>query len=140
MENKVISMEFFISGGYKVSPNQYPWMVRTQIGCGGSLISDRHVLTAYHCVPEGSAMEEGFKDWVKVSVHNQEDSEDYEKVSVEKIVYPPDPYMKNEGEEGKHDIAIIILARSVRLFLFLVCTISLDRLGRLDLFFRSGSF
>merc|ERR1711994_151422 len=50
-----------ISGGSYASANQYPWMVRLQMGCGGSLISDRHVLTAYHCVDRGAG------SWVKVS-------------------------------------------------------------------------
>ena len=49
-----------ISGGSIASPNQYPWMVKLQVGCGGSLISDRHVLTAYHCVYRGAG------NWVKV--------------------------------------------------------------------------
>jgi len=41
----------YIQGGEVASPNRYPWMVRLDpIGCGGSLISNRHVLTAHHCV------------------------------------------------------------------------------------------
>jgi len=102
-----------ILGGSAASPNQYPWMVRTQIGCGGSLISDRHVLTAYHCVPVGSSETRAYKDWVKVSVHNQWDKTDYEKIPIQKIVYPPNPYGKTAGDSGEHDIAIIVLARSV---------------------------
>merc|ERR1712088_515726 len=72
-----------ISGGSYASPNQYPWMVRLQMGCGGSLISDRHVLTAYHCVDGWAG------NWVKVSVHNQYDSSDYQKVAVDRAVSPP---------------------------------------------------
>ncbi|XP_065083227.1 trypsin-1-like [Ochlerotatus camptorhynchus] len=43
-----------IVGGTETRVNQYPWMAMLQYGgtfyCGGSLISDQHVLTAAHCV------------------------------------------------------------------------------------------
>jgi len=42
-----------IVGGTKASPAEYPWQVtllfRGQHMCGGTLISDRHVVTAAHC-------------------------------------------------------------------------------------------
>jgi len=90
-----------ISGGSIASPNQYPWMVRLQTGCGGSLISDRHVLTAYHCVDRGAG------SWVKVSVHDQWNSSDYQTVAVDRAVWP------DKSVTGHHDIAIIILAEPV---------------------------
>merc|ERR1719187_2917408 len=90
-----------ISGGSYASPNQYPWMVRLQQGCGGSLISDRHVLTAYHCVDDWPG------NWVKVSVHNQWDSSDYQLVAVDRAVWP------DRAQVGSHDIAVIILAEPV---------------------------
>lgn len=40
-----------VVGGSIVEPGRFPWVVRLSGGCGGSLISRRHVLTAAHCVP-----------------------------------------------------------------------------------------
>lgn len=43
-----------IVGGQDTTPHAYPWTVaiflRSQLVCGGSVISDRHILTAGHCV------------------------------------------------------------------------------------------
>ena len=43
-----------IFGGSETDPNEYPWVVYLDIGrtflCGGSIISNQHVLTAAHCV------------------------------------------------------------------------------------------
>ena len=48
-----------IIGGSQTEVNEYPWMafITTRYGnmCGGSLISDRWVATAAHCVPVQSA-------------------------------------------------------------------------------------
>ncbi|XP_066905044.1 venom serine protease-like [Halyomorpha halys] len=38
-----------IYGGKETKKNQYPWMVALNIGCGGSIITPYHVLTAAHC-------------------------------------------------------------------------------------------
>lgn len=43
-----------IVGGHETKPNEYPWMVTIFYGgnlhCGGTLINDRYVLTAGHCL------------------------------------------------------------------------------------------
>ncbi|CAG0883090.1 unnamed protein product, partial [Darwinula stevensoni] len=43
-----------IVGGYPVCPGKYPWMAaisyRGDFQCGGSLINDKYILTAAHCL------------------------------------------------------------------------------------------
>jgi len=110
-----------ISGGEVAVANRYPWMVRltnlpctfkgkwASCGCGGSLISDRHVLTAYHCIDEWEEYHRRYpnenKENVLVSVHDQYNSRDYQKVKVASVEYPRPTY--------SHDIAIIVLAEPV---------------------------
>jgi len=53
-------IHFLSIGSEPASPNQYPWMVQLSNRgslCGGSLISKRHVLTAYHCI-EGAVADD----------------------------------------------------------------------------------
>ncbi|XP_046417491.1 transmembrane protease serine 9-like [Neodiprion fabricii] len=47
-----------VVGGVKASPNEFPWMAMvvangSNLVCGGSLINDRYVLTAAHCLALG---------------------------------------------------------------------------------------
>ena len=69
--------------------------------CGGTLISDRHILTSKYCVnhnPDLSSYE------AKVSVHNQSDSNDYQLVTIKGVHFP----------SYKHSqIAILELTESV---------------------------
>ena len=50
-----------IVGGQETEVNEYPWQVGlvsssgTRPWCGGTLISDRHVMTAAHCTAGSSA-------------------------------------------------------------------------------------
>jgi len=48
-------MKLRIAGGQPADPKEWPWMAAllregTIQYCGGVLITDRHVLTAAHCV------------------------------------------------------------------------------------------
>ena len=41
-----------IVGGVSAEPNEYPWIVRLQIGsdfCSGTIVGSKHILTAGHC-------------------------------------------------------------------------------------------
>ena len=44
-----------VVGGITAQPNQYPWLVQLSMGCGGSIISSRYILTAAHCTYGRSA-------------------------------------------------------------------------------------
>ena len=54
-----------IVGGFETEPNEFPWVVGLtdrrlrQPFCGGALISNRHVLTAAHCLER----ENCFMNW-----------------------------------------------------------------------------
>ena len=47
-----------IFGGATSIRHEYPWVVYLSNGCGGALISDKHVLTAAHCADEGLKAEQ----------------------------------------------------------------------------------
>ena len=43
-----------VVGGEETAPNEYPWMVAFyysgKLYCSGSLVNDRYIITAAHCV------------------------------------------------------------------------------------------
>lgn len=49
----------WVVGGTRAAVGEFPWMVRLSVGCGGSMVTPRVVLTAAHCIttpagPSGS--------------------------------------------------------------------------------------
>jgi len=125
-----------IIGGDETFPYQYPWMVRIDDGCSGgtctgSLISDRHILTAFHCMAPKHATGYGSEP----CDHSKKDRIAYigghyissrrnpwtgvrqndaiYSVPLTKMAYPPNPKVELNVAES-HDIAIYILETPVK--------------------------
>ena len=67
-------------GGDDVSPHSMPWQVgllrgksALSVGCGGTLLTDQHVLTAAHSTFNGDNPIEASDIRVMVAEHNQND-------------------------------------------------------------------
>lgn len=104
-----------IVGGQVTDKNKYPWMVAIlaksgssyRLICGGSLISERFVLTAAHCVTKTSGKQKASELRVLVGAHDiTRDGTLYDV----KSVYPHEDY---KFWLAYHDIALIKLANDV---------------------------
>lgn len=118
-----------IAHGNKTDPFQFPWMVLLRYdsngelrdGCGGSLINNRYVLTAAHCVKTASNLK---LVKVRLGEHDKTKAEDcivYKDgeiecaapaidVDVEETIIPKN---YNRPIRFRHDIALIRLAENV---------------------------
>ena len=105
--NQEISPAYAIVGGEPVKPHEFPFLVSFYLngtwtgGCGGALISLRHVLSCAHCFRDKKAelMEVGFGKLVRTN------DEGVVRERVQSIAFHPDNI----------DIAIIILGAEVPL-------------------------
>ncbi|WP_217543691.1 S1 family peptidase [Vibrio metschnikovii] len=101
-----------IIGGEKAQPNDWPYMVslvytgKNDPFCGGTLISQQHVLTAAHCVIKNTADFE-----VLTNAYNMDNLSSSTRVGIKNIYIHP-AYNKNENA-GLNDIAILELTNTV---------------------------
>merc|ERR1712234_10803 len=114
-----------IIGGTEVNPHQYPWLVRIEGGggsCTGTLISDRHVLTAFHCVSEKDESKPfdhvGEKEQkAHIGAHRVTD-DDTDAVVTQVLNTPTDgfpPFPKFDmNNPESHDIVVYTLAKPVQ--------------------------
>jgi secreted trypsin-like serine protease len=94
-----------IINGKEVIKNRYPWFVALN-GCGASLISDRHIMTSAHCVPESTQR----YNRAVLGVHHSSDRWKNRPLEVEKFIL-------HEGYNDSifyNDIAIIKLKEPVK--------------------------
>jgi secreted trypsin-like serine protease len=96
-----------VVGGSEASPGKFPWAVRLSMGCGGSLIAPRVVLTAGHCV-NGSGFDTSIR--VTAGVVDLRDPQAIERRSV-RVIRASD----FRGETRGDDWAIIQLDHAVDL-------------------------
>jgi len=98
-----------IVGGMETEVNEYPWQVYLgEIGCGGSLIDDRTVLTAAHCLSPRIRT-------VTVGMHYQSTSiEGQEDIPVIRQIKHPHYYSDPVTKAEHNDSAILVLGRSVQ--------------------------
>lgn len=118
-----------ISGGTKIAPNEYPWIVRIdgKSLCTGSLISDRHILTAFHCMANNGDSEPfDHSDGTRrayigatyvshytdpLTGHKETDAVYVKKLT--KMKYPPYPVLDRENPES-HDLGVYELTKPIK--------------------------
>ncbi|KAF7282593.1 venom protease-like [Rhynchophorus ferrugineus] len=105
-----------IVGGTPAQRREFPHMV--QIGydgdsdiiwaCGGSLISDRYVLTAAHCLEDRSL---GFAEHARMGITDLEDEDHMQEFRIQQRI----PYPEYEEPSHYHDIGLAKLNAAVQL-------------------------
>merc|ERR1712150_259219 len=108
----------FIVGGVEARPHSLPWQIRLGFTkgrsmytmCGGSIVSDRYVITAAHCIDQS---DNDCKHFVIVGMHDRRKADKYYKqVSVKRVIVHPD-WNERRISDG-NDIAILELSHSLQ--------------------------
>lgn len=117
-----------IFGGVATQIDEYPWMVLLQytweeqnakvFGCGGSLIDERHVITAAHCLSDTNPYLTGVRlgEWNTSSLVDcdpadpESCTDDPVDIPISKVFQHP---KYNENGQEENDIAILRLATPV---------------------------
>ncbi|XP_055608182.1 polyserase-2-like isoform X2 [Uranotaenia lowii] len=116
--------EQLIHHGWSAELGQWPWHValyQEESGnfsykCGGTLIDQRHILTAAHCVVQKNGLPfEGDKLMVELGKHDLYDYPDQVQVRNVSEVHVHPEYSPN-----RHDIAVLVLEKIVRYSDFVV--------------------
>lgn len=97
-----------IINGHPAKEGRYPWMVHVN-GCGGSVINDRFILTAAHCI---HGDRNPAKYHVVLGAYRMADIRRLPKLQVKRVI----PHPQNlEGNPNKlNDIALLELAQPLR--------------------------
>nr|XP_014277240.2 venom serine protease 34-like [Halyomorpha halys] len=97
-----------IYGGKETKKNQYPWMVALNIGCGGSIITPYHVLTAAHCTYQRFAIQ--LKVYVGLHYRYGRDNP-YSNIHLVYRIFQHEGY---DDDEVINDISILYLFTGIK--------------------------
>jgi len=115
-----------IIGGSETAKYEYPWLVRIYGGCvkmfcTGSLISDRHVITAYHCLRRKGEKPCDHSDGERMAVIGahfldpRTKKTDGRKIPLKEYRFPKYAEFKpGDGDPRTHDMAIYVLSEPVK--------------------------
>merc|ERR1712142_462112 len=126
MKSRGNDYEEEIAGGEEAEGHEFPWMVQLRGGCtgtgfcGGSLISDQLVLTAYHCTHRRGKSEPcDHSDEKKLAIMgqpNRTDNSTRVAIPVIEVIYPEHDqagFDKNTSNTEDHDFAMYLLKTPV---------------------------